>query len=271
MKDLYSKGHSAAALAVIAVFAGALVRSMLLTSSLPASQSSNSLLCFYICCAVGIFLFAVSTLMLFHGRKKGSAPTPESGMFFPFLLGAAGVFCDFIYQCVSCYDYVSNTAYPMANRIASIAACALFALLSCVYFIIMSLCARSSSIDLGRLAPLCATPFLWSLCHVFIGLTEYESTYDDTESIIKYIMLIFGLMFFFLLAAQTGKKARSKRGLAFFGFAYSSACFVAAVPRAIAYFYGAELPQAGYFSLSFLLVGIFAFAAAIEISLKRKV
>lgn len=270
MKSIFSKERFVTVLAAFAVLAGAVIRCILLSGAVPAAESNDLSLCFYICFAASVLLFAASSFMLFSGKTDTVGPSPESGMFLPCISGAAGVFCDFIYQCLSCYDYVSRTAYPAANRIVPMIACAVFALLGCAYFIVLSICSRSRSFDLGRLRLLCFAPFLWALCHVLLGLTEYESAYNDTESALKYITLIFGLLFFFLLAAQK-EDVKANGSLAFFGFAYSAVCFVSAVPRIIAYAFGAQLPQAGYFSVSFLLVGVFAFAAAAEISFKKKV
>lgn len=201
-------------LAAFAVLAGAVIRCILLSGAVPAAESNDLSLCFYICFAAGILLFAASSFMLFSGKTDTVGPSLESGMFLPCILGAAGVFCDFIYQCLSCYDYVSRTAYPAANRIVPMIACAVFALLSCAYFIVLSICSRSRSFDLGRLRLLCFTPLLWAFCHVLLGLTEYESAYNDTESALKYITLIFGLLFFFLLAAQK-EDAKANGSLAF--------------------------------------------------------
>ena len=235
------------------------------------NSGKNLIISFYICIGTGFLLFAGASFAFFDKSADDCGFSPGRGMFLPCVLCAAGMFFDFIYQCVGCYEYISKNSYPAANRYVPMIACAVFALLSCVYFIVLSQSSRSNRFDFGKLTLLRLMPFFWVLCNALLGLTEYGDMYYGAESTLKYIALIFGLVFFFLLAAEKEKTYRRLGALVFFGYSYGALCFALSVPRIISFLAGAELPAAEFSAPTFLFTGIFSFAAALNISFKKKV
>ncbi len=223
----------------------------------------------YVCLAVSIVLFALAAWI---GRADaGEELVPGRGMFLLSLFSAAGMFYDFIYQCVNCYLYVSKTSFPAANRIVPMALCAVFALLSCAYFAVLCQCSRSSRFEFGRLWLLRLAPLCWTFCNVLVGLTEYGNIVFDVDSALKYLSLIFGMVFFFLLFASRESQFKRMGVLAFFGYSYGVLSFVLSLPRTITFIGGAGLAFPDFSAPAFLFTGVFAFAAALRISFKKKV
>lgn len=224
----------------------------------------------YICIGVSIFLFAFASFAFFNKSTSEFDFVPGRGMFLASLLSAAGMFYDFIYQCVNCYNYIAKTAYPALNRIIPMIACAVFALLSCAYFAVLCQCSRSSRFEFSRLWLLRLTPLFWAFCNALLGLTEYGDVIYDVDSALRYLAVIFGLVFFFLLSASREKASKHLGPLVFFGYSYGALCFMLSFPRMVAFIAGEGLPAADYSAPTFLFTGIFAFAAALEISFKKK-
>ncbi len=224
----------------------------------------------YIFIAAGILLFAFSAFP-FHGKNTDKSEiNPGKGMFLLSLLCAAGMFYDFIYQCVRCYLYVDQTSYPAANRIVPMVLCAVFALVSCAYFAVLCQCSRTRRFEFGRLWFLRLAPFFWAFCNVLVGMTDYGNVIYDVDSALKYLALIFGLLFFFSLFASREEKFSRVGSLVFFGCSYGALCFVLAFPRIIAFAAGAGLPAPDFSAPAFLFTGIFAFAVSCRFFLKRR-
>lgn len=224
----------------------------------------------YICTGAGILLFGLVSFISFNKNTADYDLSPGRGMFWFSLLSAAGIFYDFIYQCVRCYMYVSKTAYPAANRIVPMILCAVFALVSCAYFAVLCQCSRSRRFEFGRLWLLRLAPLFWAFFNILVGLTDYGNVVYDVDSALKYLALIFGLLFFFSLFASREKQFRRLGSLVFFGYSYGSLSFILAFPRIVAFIAGRELLSPNFSAPAFLFTGIFAFAAAVQISFKKK-
>lgn len=224
----------------------------------------------YVCAAASVLLFGLVSFLSFHKSAAEYDLAPGKGMFWFSLLCAAGMFYDFIYQCVRCYLYLSKTAFPAANRIAPMIFCAVFALVGCAYFAVLCQCSHSRRFEFGRLLLLRLAPLFWVLFNILVGLTDYGNVLYDVDSALKYLALIFGLLFFFLLFASREKQFRRLGALVFFGYSYGSLCFVLAFPRIVAFVAGRALILPNFSAPAFLFTGIFAFAAAVQISFKKK-
>lgn len=174
----------------------------------------------YCCCR---FALCRSVIYFFNKKTSEFDFTPGKGMFLLSLLCAAGMFYDFIYQCVSCYDYISKTSYIAVNRVIPMVLCIISALICCAYFAILSQCSRSSRFEFGRLKILCFAPFLWVFCNVLVGLTAYGDALYDVDSALKNFCLVFGLLFFFFYAAQR-EKLSAEWGLLRFSGIHTEHC-----------------------------------------------
>lgn len=235
------------------------------------SGGKNLITDLYINIAVAAVLYAGVSFIFFNKKTSDFDFAPGKGMFLLSLLCTAGLFYDFIFQCVSLYNYISKTSYIAPNRVVPMIFCIISALISCAYFAILSQCSRSSRFEFGRLRILCFAPFFWVFCNVLVSLTSYGDALYDVDSALKNFCLVFGLLFFFFFAAQREKTFSRMGALVFFGYTYGALCFVLVFPRIIGLVAGAELNAPEYASPAFLFTGIFAFAAAFNISFKKKV
>ncbi len=235
------------------------------------SDAKNLITDLYINIVVSVLLFAVTSFAFFNKKTSEVDFVEGKGMFFMSLLCTAGMFYDFIFQCVSCYNYISKTAYIAVNRIIPMILCVVSALICCAYFAILSQSSRTSRFEFGRLKILCFAPFLWVFCNVLVSLTEYGDALYDVDSALKNFCLVFGLLFFFLFAAQSEKTFSRMGTLVFFGYTYGALCVVLVLPRIVSLIAGISMPVPEYSSPAFLFTGLFAFAVAFDISFKKKV
>ena len=79
-----------------------------LSTGYVVSGGKNLISELYLIIAVAVLLFAGVSFIFFNKKTSEFDFTPGKGMFLLSLLCAAGMFYDFIYQCVSCYDYISK-------------------------------------------------------------------------------------------------------------------------------------------------------------------
>lgn len=235
------------------------------------SSGKKSITELYISIVVAAVLFAGVSFIYFNKKTSDFDFAPGKGMFLLSVLCSAGLFYDFIFQCVSLYNYIEKTSYIAPNRVIPMALCILFALISCAYFAILSQCSRSSRFEFGRLRILCFAPFFWVLSNALVSLTSYGDALYDVDSALKNFCIVFGLLFFFFFAAQREKTFSRMGAFVFFGYTYGALCFVLAFPRLIALVSGVGVNVPHYASPAFLFTGIFAFAAAFNISFKKKV
>lgn len=224
---------------------------------------------FYIFAFVAVALYGIYAF----GKKRsdGEEVFAPGRLFLVFsALSCAGMFYDFIHQCLNCYNYSVQTEYPAANRLAMMIACAVFALLSCVYFAVMCESFRSSRFDYGRLWLLRLAPVFWFMCNLLLGLTDYGDVFYDLDTVLKNFTVIAGLMFFFFLAGISENEVTRPRALAFSGFCYGSFSFILAFPRIVVFIAGTGLKAADYSFITFLFSGMFAFALSLKISAQKK-
>lgn len=227
---------------------------------------------------VAVFYVSLTAAALLYGlysfsKKRSECPEyfmPGKSVLWFSALSCIGMFYDFIHQCLNCYYYMSQTAHPAANRLATMIACTVFALFSCVYYAVMCEAFRSSSFDYGRLWPLRFAPVMWFLCNLLLGLTEHSDVFYDVDSVLKYFTVIAGLLFFLFLSGISENDLRRQRSLAFSGFCYGAFSFILSFPRLIALAAGTGLNAADYSEVTFLFTGMFAFALSFEISAQKR-
>lgn len=100
-------------------------------------SASESIAAFYSLLAASAVFFALSVIKC----KPFSSVNRMRGksIFALCLLSGGGMFYDFVYRCILCFDYVSSTQHPAANRLTPMICTAIFALFSAAFFY----CARN--------------------------------------------------------------------------------------------------------------------------------
>lgn len=231
--------------------------------------AESSMLAFFILAALSVIfsgaVFFKKELQWNPIEKKSSKSLFASG-----ILCSIFMFYDFVHQCVNCYSYASKTSYIAVNYFVPMLISGLFALLSSVYFIILAVSFKTKQYDFSQLRLFHIVPFGWALFGLFVSLTEYNDKLYAEETFLKYIVLIFALLFFFSLMSVVEKGNKMLNMLAFFGLAYCCLAIPIAVPRIIAFAFGNLLPAAAFSVPTFLFTGIFSITVSMNILYQKK-
>lgn len=242
-----------------------------LNSGIIVNGAENTVSLFYIFTALsaallGVFVMLAKSSFEYPFQIKGSKVLSACSY-----LAAAGMFYDFVHQFINCYLYASANSYIALNRLLPMILCAVFALLSAVYFIFAGLSFNSSRYDFSKLWFFKITPVLWSLVNLLVLLTDYNDDFRAVETLLKYSAFILALVFF-LLFAVTAESEKAKGGLTvFFGFLYSGISFSLSFGRIVCFIVGKEIAAADFSSPAFLLTGLFAFICSYRICQRKKV
>jgi hypothetical protein len=137
-------------------------------------------------------------------------------------LCSIGFFISFVGQCVQLYQYLSTTSHKRISQIAPIALICVFAIISCVYFLVVGLSFSNSQYDFRKFKIIHIAPMVWAGCSILSVLTNVFSIKNDVNDIIKCVALIFALCFFYCFAIEAENKSTAKKPtLAFLGlFSY---------------------------------------------------
>lgn len=220
-----------------------------------------------VCFAAGFLLFAAASFFSPNGKSREALS--EKPSLPACAAAAAGMFSEFVLRCIDFYSYISKNASPAPNRFIPLALAAVFALLSAVLFAVLAASSRSCGIELPRLAPMRAFPFLWALCCALLAMTDNDFGIRDYDSVLKYLFIVFAMLFFLLFFAQSEKSAAPRALLSAFGFGGFSSALALFCGRAASAAAGAELAYIGCFSPVLLLVGIFMLVTAAGASFKE--
>lgn len=136
-------------------------------------SASESVAAFYSLLAASVVFFALSVIKC----KPFSAVNRMRGksIFALCLLSGAGMFYDFVYRCILCFDYVSSTQHPAANRLTPMICTAIFALFSAAFFIALGISFKTTRYQMSSLWFLYISPVMWAIS----GLLSLLTVYDD--------------------------------------------------------------------------------------------
>ena len=186
---------------------------------------------------------------------------------------AAGIamFYDFVFKCVNCYKYAAEGSAIRLNYFVPLCLSALSALLCALYFMMMGVSFKTDSYDFKSFKYYHIVPVFWNLFVLFSLLTDYNDGVFAEEKILHYVVLVFGMLFFIKLIGSMNSDYKKLKSLCFFGFAYGALCLVLAVPRAVAFLFGAELYGADFSAVTYLFISVFAAALSFKmIKLKEE-
>lgn len=237
-------------------------------NSQAASSPERCAGAFLAVCLAGLVLLA---LFVFSQEKISGRAVYESKAVSVFsFLCSAGMFCDFVIQCLNCYNCASKSAYVALNRIIPIGLSGAFALMSAIYFIIIGISFSSSRYDFMQLKVFKYFPLLWALCAALTDLTEYSSGYSGADAALKSLVILLALLFFFFFAccARENVGAGGIKGLVFSGLCYGMMSVSCVVPEAFASLFKIAEAPAFYTDFVFLFSGLFALGISFYILCK---
>ncbi|MDE6110811.1 MAG: hypothetical protein K2F65_02720 [Eubacterium sp.] len=217
---------------------------------------AGTIVLFFVSCLAFILLIPV---LLKNKAFKNPFDYSKSRFLF-FACAAAGIamFYDFVFKCVNCYQYMAEVSALRLNYFIPLCLSALSALLCALYFIMMGISFKTDSYDFKSFRYYHMVPVFWNLFVLFSSLTDYNDGIYAEERILHYIVLIFGMLFFIKLIGSMNSDYKKLKSLCFSGFAYGALCFVLAVPRAVAFLFGAELYGADFSAVTYLFISAFA-------------
>lgn len=225
-------------------------------------SASESVAAFYSLLAASAVFFALSVIKY----KPFSSVNRMRGksIFALCLLSGAGMFYDFVYRCILCFDYVSSTQHPAANRLTPMICTAIFALFSAAFFIALGISFKTTRYQMSSLWFLYISPVMWAISGLLSLLTVYDDVFFAEETFLKYAAMIAAVVFFLLFALGEDKDKSALPALVAAGLVYGSFAISLSVPRIAALAAGLPLVGADFSSVSFLFTGLFAVCAALK-------
>ena len=172
---------------------------------------------------------------------------------------AVGFIIQFIF-CVINAGILADERYISKTSLITISAAGVFSLLSSLYYIAVSLSCGKTSYDFKRLKALHFAPLLWSLCSLAHLIPNAPNFKSDVFGVLKAIMLIFGILFFYSFISEIESESGAKKSTVFNSKAFSYMCLLLFFSRAFEIIFKAEelYNPESLFALSALLIGTFA-------------
>lgn len=135
-------------------------------------------------------------------------------------IAAAGFFFNFLTQCVLFFGALMSGSYNM-TYLLPIVMSGIGAIVSSVYFIIVGFSFGEKSYDFREFRLIHILPILWSISCIF-NLIEISSGFEkDTDSFLKYLMMILLALFFYFFASEVDSSKGAKMPTVFLARAYS--------------------------------------------------
>lgn len=219
------------------------------------------------------YVFLAASVILFSFAVVGCKPFPSANrkdgkaIFALCVLAGAGMFYDFVYRCILCFEYASATRHLVANRFVPMIFTAVFALLTAVFFFVLGISFKTARYKMSSLWFLYISPVMWALSGMLSLLTVYDDVFFAEETFLKYAALIAAIVFFMLFALGEDKEKSVLPAVVASGLVYASLAVELAVPRIVALAAGLPLAKADFSCLSFLFTGLFAACVAVKTAL----
>ena len=135
-------------------------------------------------------------------------------------VAACGFFLNFITQCVLFFGALMSGSYNM-TYLLPIVMSGIGAIVSSVYFIIVGFSFGEKSYDFKEFRLIHILPVLWAISCVF-NLVEISSGFEkDTDSFLKYLMMILLALFFYFFASEVDSEKGAKAPTVLLARAYS--------------------------------------------------
>ena len=178
-------------------------------------------------------------------------------------IGALGFFTDFVNRCVGIYNSIESTEYQ--SRLYFIVQCVacIAAFLSSLYLVAVGISFNDLNYDFRQLRVFRFMPLLWSIALILLVMQDAVSFESNVDEILKQILLICGVCFFYCFASETLSQDNESAGRAtvLFGRLYSYIAVVYFIDRLMLLFSqkAAVSDFDGIFSVSALLICTFVF------------
>lgn len=125
-------------------------------------------------------------------------------------IASLGFFMDFVHLCIIAFSSIENAEYKQPVFFIPVCLSAFFALMSCFYFYTVGMSFGDKNYDFRELRILHLAPVGWAVSQILSVLQQSISFMTDMDSIIKYLALIFCVLFFYFFAAEIERDSAAK-------------------------------------------------------------
>lgn len=225
------------------------------------SSFSAGAVMFYFAVAVslatlGVSVFKTKGLSCAFSLEKGQ------GLSVLALIVAFGFFIDFIRSAYTMIKVFSDDLSVSSTYAVPLALEIIFAILSSVYYIIVSFSYSRGSYDFRLLKLFHFVPLLWIICKSTFALTDVVNISNDVNGIMRLACLGFGVMALYCFVIETISKNGTKTISLFSFSAFSLVCILHFVCSAFSLLqnYKAIFSEDSIFGFVFLFLGVFMLA-----------
>lgn len=224
-----------------------------------------------------LLLYAVCFLMLvmcaaFAGKADITNPFEKRKsrlVFYSAVFAGGAMFYDFVHQCINCYKHITESAVQI-NYLIPVCLTAASAVMCAVYFIIMGISYKTDRYDFRYFKYYHLMPFLWLLFQAFGVLARYNDGIYAEESIVYYLTVIFGMLFFVSFLFCLDGDNKKLKAFLFFGFSYGMLSLVLSVPRIAASLFAADINKVDFSAVTYLFVGCLSASLCVAALKKNK-
>ena len=178
----------------------------------------------------------------------------------PYAVGAAiGFILEFI-NCVITACVIAESEHKSYIALIALIIGGVFALLSSLYMIAVSLSCGKTSYDFRTLRFLHLAPLLWAIAELVYLIPNAPNFKSDVFSVLKICALIFGILFFYMFIVELENENGAKPQTVFVSKAFAYFALLLFFSRAFEVMSkNAQLAaDESLFALSILLIGLFA-------------
>lgn len=231
--------------------------------------AEDTIFVFYALCTASLILIAA----LLNEKLSGCGnPLSQKNR----ALCAAGVaagfsmFCDFVHQCINCYEYLSKTSYAEMNYFIPLCVSGMAALACAFYYIIIGISFNTDKYDFRQFRYFHIMPIVWALSGILVGITRFIDKLYAEEVILQYAVLIAGIIFYiaFISCIDGSESALRFTGCA--GLAYAVLAFSISLPRMAAVVFGYDISPVVFSSVTYFFTGAFALVFSLNIFKSQK-
>lgn len=192
---------------------------------------------------------------------KSAKPEKQYGLNVLSALAAVGFFIDFIRQSYSIIEFFTSSRHYSLLIPISMSLSALFAILSCFYYIIISFSYSGGSYDFRLLRAFHFAPLIWIFFKAVIILTDIVNFSNDFDSIIKLVTIAFGVFAVFSFIAELENDERAKGASVFFfkSFGFMSVLYFTSCTASLMLGKCKIFDEAFLSGAVFLLLGVFIY------------
>lgn len=156
---------------------------------------------YYIALVLGIVLLGIDT---YRVKSYSNVYVFENNFhinIFSFC-ASVGFFADFVVGVLGVYHSIDDKSYHALTSFIPLCAGCVFALLSSFYYIVVGSSFGGSNYDFRKLRAFHLVPLLWAGSKLFGVLDQAVSLLQDDIAVLKYIVLIIGVVMFYKLVNE---------------------------------------------------------------------